>query len=1042
MVLSDISIKRPVFAAVMMLALVVLGLFSFRQLAIDQFPNVDIPYVTVVTKFPGASPESVEREVSKRIEDAVNPIAGVKHVSSVSHEGISTVFVEFQLEVKINEASQDVRSKVNAIRGDLPQGIEEPVIDKFDFNAMPIISLAVRSDTLSPRELSSIVDKKVRRRIENISGIGKVNLVGLSTREVNVNIDPARLQALGMGVDEVIMGLQSENVNTPLGRINRNGSEHVLRISGKPALVDQFNTMVIGERNGRPIHLGEVAEIKDGVEEQRSLAMVNGVPAIGIDVLKQSGANTVAVVDAVKKEIARLQPGLPPGTIIEMVRDGSIFIKDSVRDVEETLVLGAILTILIVFCFLNSWRSTVITGLTLPISVISAFIVMYFLGMTINTMTLMALSLAIGLLIDDAIVVRENIVRHLEKGQDHFTAAREATSEIGLAVMATTFSIIAVFVPVAFMKGIVGRFFFQFGISVAFAVLVSLFVSFTLDPMLSSRWYDPDVERKGKRRRLNRVLDHFNAWFDAMADQYRRVIGWALDHRKTVVFVTVIAFFVGIVLLGNLKTDFFPVGDQGEFQITFKTSPDASIGETKDRMDAALGLLRNIPEVEKSRLYGTIGAGEQGTVRDALIYVKLVDRDKRTRTQQDIQKVVREGLNDIAGIIPSIEEAGRMAGEKPLMLGIRGDNIDLLKKYAADLKKEIQKVPGIVDLSVSMEHDVPEYRLKVDGERAVDSGLTTASIARTLGALVGGTAVSTYEDEDGDAIDVRVRLPQDLRQDPRQIGDLRMSVHKAMAPVALVGLDGIVKYEMTNSPSSISRQDLSRQVTITGNIDGIPLGTAKSKITEAASRLNMLPGYSVVFFGEADMMTESFGYMIQALILAIILVYLILAAQFESFIDPLSIMLSLPLAVVGMAAMLFLTRDTLSIISFIGLIMLMGLVTKNAILLVDYAKTLRRTGMERREALVTAGRTRLRPIMMTTLAMIFGMVPLALALGAGAEMRAPMARAVIGGLITSTILTLVVVPVVYSILDDVSAWIGRHRKKKEEAEAADLAASN
>jgi hydrophobic/amphiphilic exporter-1 (mainly G- bacteria), HAE1 family len=1032
MVLSDLSIKRPVFAAVMMLALVVLGIFSFRQLAIDQFPNVDIPFVTIVTKFPGASPESVEREVTKRIEDAVNPIAGVKHVSSVSYEGVSSVFVEFRLEMKINEASQDVRSKVNAIRGELPQGIDEPIIDKFDFSAMPIISLAVRSDKLSPRELSSIVEKKVKRRIENISGIGKVDLVGLSKREVNVNIDPLRLQALGMGVDEVIMGLQSENVNTPLGRLNRAGSEHVLRISGKPALVDQFNTMVIGERNGRPILLGEVANIKDGIEEQRSLALVNGVPAIGIDVLKQSGANTVEVVNVVKKEIKKLQPELPPGTSIDMVRDGSTFIRDSVTDVEETLVLGGLLTILIVFCFLNSWRSTVITGLTLPISVISTFTIMYFLGMTINTMTLMALSLAIGLLIDDAIVVRENIVRHLEKGQDHFTAAREATSEIGLAVMATSFSIIAVFVPVAFMKGIVGRFFFQFGISVAFAVLISLFVSFTLDPMLSSRWYDPDVERKGERRWLNRKLDYFNAWFDFIADQYRKVIGWALDHRKSIIGLTVIAFIGGIVLLVNLNMDFFPVGDQGEFQIKFKTSPEASIDETRGRMDAIMTTLRNIPEVNMNRVYGTIGAGDRGTVRDASIYVKLVDRDKRSRAQADIQKIVRHSLNDIAGIIPSIEEVGRMGGQKPIMLGVRGDNIDQLKKYAADLKKDISKIPGIVDLEVTMEQDVPEYRLKVDRERAVDSGLTTATIARTVGALVGGAAVSTYEDEDGDAIDVRVRLPQDLRQDPSQVGDLRMSVRKVMAPTALVGLDGIVKFEMTNSPSAISRQDLSRQVAISANLDGIALGSATNQIKEAVSKLQVLPGYRVVFFGEADEMTESFGYMVQALILAIILVYLILAAQFESFIDPLSIMLSLPLAVVGMAAMLFVTRDTLSMVSFIGLIMLMGLVTKNAILLVDYAKTLRSQGLVRRDALITAGRTRLRPIMMTTLAMIFGMIPLALALGAGAEMRAPMARAVIGGLITSTVLTLVVVPVVYSQLDDFGAWIRRHRKSKKE----------
>ena len=445
MFLSDLSIKRPIFASVMMLALVILGIFSYRRLAIDMFPDVEIPVLSVVTKYPGASPETVEREVSKRIEEAVNPISGVKHVTSTSRESVSIVVVEFNLEVRINEASQEARAKINAIRGDLPQGIEEPIIQKLDFSAMPIVSLAVRSETLSPKDLTTLVEKKIKRRFENLPGVGKVDLVGQSKREVNVNIDPSRLEALGMGVDEVIAGLQSENVNTPLGRLNRNGSEYPLRVSGKPDVVDRFKTMVIGQRNGRPLMLSEVAEIRDGIEEQRSLAFVNGVQAVSLDILKQSGANVVAVVERVKNEIAKLQPELPPGTKIEIVRDGSIMIRDSVRDVQETLVLGGILTVFIVFLFLNSWRSTVITGLTLPISVISSFIIMNFLGMTLNVLTLMALSLAIGLLIDDAIVVRENIVRHLEHGQDHFQAAREGTGEIGLAVLATTFSIVAVF---------------------------------------------------------------------------------------------------------------------------------------------------------------------------------------------------------------------------------------------------------------------------------------------------------------------------------------------------------------------------------------------------------------------------------------------------------------------------------------------------------------------------------------------------------------------------------------------------------------------
>lgn len=1030
MFLSNVSIRRPIFAAVLMLALVTLGTFSFKRLSIDMYPDVEIPVLSIVTQYPGASPETVEREVTKHIEDAVNPISGVKHVISMSREGVSTVIVEFRLEVKINEASQDARAKINAIRGEMPKDIEEPIIQKMDVGGMPIVSLAVRSDRLTPKELSTLVDKRVRRRIENISGVGKVDLVGLSKREVNVNIDPAQLEALGMGVDEVIAGLRSENVNTPLGRLNRNGSEFPIRISGKPERVAQFRDMVIGERNARPIRLREVAEIKDGIEEQRSLGLVNGVPAIGIDILKQSGANTVDVVERVKKEIARLQPELPAGTIIDMIRDGSVFIKESVRDVEETLVLGGILTILIVFCFLNSWRSTVITGLTLPISVISSFIVMNFGGMTLNVMTLMGLSLAIGLLIDDAIVVRENIVRHLERGQDHLTAAREATSEIGLAVLATTFSIVAVFVPVAFMKGIVGRFFFHFGITVTFAVLVSLFVSFTLDPMLSSRWYDPDIERKGKRHRVARVLDRFNDWFDRTADRYKLIMAWALDHRKSVVVLTVIAFLGGLALFFSLESSFLPEYDRGEFQLNFKTAPDASMDETQSRVRAVLAVLKAVPEVRHT--YATIGAGDTGTVRDARVYVKLVDRGKRKRDQEHIQRDIRTRLQGIAGIIPSIEEAGGFH-QKALMVSIRGERIDQLKRYAALLKDEMYKIPGIVDPEVSLEQDIPEYRLTVDRERAVDAGATTNVIVQTVGSLVGGQAVTTYEDEDGDAVDVRVRLPLALRQDLSHVKGLQLSVHKPGQPSALVPLVGLVTHSLSDTPSEIDRQDLSREVVISANLSGLALGTAVDRIKTAASKMEMEEGYRVVFSGEAEDMAEAFGYMAEALLLAIVFVYLILAAQFESFVDPLSIMLSLPLSLVGMAAMLFLTGDTISIMSLIGLIMLMGLVTKNAILLIDYTKVLRRGGMTRREALMIAGRTRLRPIMMTTFAMIFGMVPLAFAIGSGAEMRAPMARAVIGGLITSTFLTLLVVPVVYSLLDDVSVYFRNRSARKEGA---------
>lgn len=1019
MFLSDLSIRRPIFASVMMLALVTLGAFSFRRLSIDMFPDVEIPVLTIVTKFPGASPETVEREVSRRIEEAVNPIAGVKHVTSMSRESVSTVIVEFRLEVKINEASQEARAKISAIRGDLPQGIEEPVIQKLDFSAMPVVSLAIRSEGMTPRDLTTLVDKRVRRRFENLSGVGKVDLVGESRREVTVDLDPARLEALGMGVGEVISGIRAENVNTPLGRLNRNGNEYPLRVSGKPDSADRFRTMVVADRNGRPVPLGEVARVTDGVEERRSLALVNGIPAVALDIQKQSGANTVAVVDAVKKEIDRLSPELPPGTTVEMVRDASIMIRDSVRDVEETLVLGGILTVLIVFCFLNSWRSTVITGLTLPISVISSFIVMNFLGMTLNVMTLMALSLAIGLLIDDAIVVRENIVRHLERGKGHIEASRVGTSEIGLAVLATTFSIVAVFVPVAFMKGIVGRFFFQFGITVTFAVLVSLFVSFTLDPMLSSRWHDPDIDRTGRRHRVARILDRFNDGFDRTADRYREVIGWALSRRKTVLAIAAAAFLGGMGIFLGLKSEFFTPYDQAEFQISFRTAPDASIDETRGRLKAVLAAVGDMPEVRHT--YSTIGAGEAGTVRDGMVYVKLTEKRERKRSQDEIIRGLRERLARIPGIIPSFEEVGRVTGQKPLMVNIRGPEIGRLKEYAGRVKRELAKIPGIVDLEATLEQDIPEYRLVVDRDKAVDVGVTTADVVRTVGALVGGEAVSTFEDEEGDAIDVRVRLPAPLRGEITQVGRLRMAVHSPEG-TTLVPVAEVAGYRLSTTPSEIDRQDLARQVVISANLDGLPLGEAMKKVRAVADRMEMAPGYRILFSGEAEDMVESFGYMAEALLLAVIFVYLILAAQFESFIDPLAIMLSLPLSIVGMAGMLLLTGDTISIMSLIGLIMLMGLVTKNAILLVDYSKILQERGMERREAVITAGRTRLRPILMTTMAMIFGMLPLALALGPGGEMRAPMARAVIGGLVTSTFLTLLVVPVVYTVLDDFGNW--------------------
>ncbi|MBZ5556210.1 MAG: efflux RND transporter permease subunit [Acidobacteriia bacterium] len=1039
MLLSNLSIKRPVFATVMMLALVALGITSYRRLAIDLWPDVEVPVISIVTIFPGASPATVEREVAKRIEEAVNPIAGVRHVNSISRESVAQLIVEFNLDTRLDQAVQEARTKIAAIRGDLPPAIQDPIIEKLDIVGGPVVSLAVRSTSLSPRDLTTLVDRKVKPRLENVAGVGKIDLVGTVKREVGVEIKPDRLEALGMGVDDVTRGLGAENIDTPLGRMTKSGHEIPLRVQGKAATVDDFSSMVIAYRSGRPVTLGEVAGIEDGVEEVRSLALVNGTPAVALDVLKQTGANAVGVADAITKEAASLERDLPSGTTVELVRDGSVFIRESVADVQNTLIIGSLLTVFIVFLFLNSWRSTIITGLTLPISVISSFIVMYFGGMTLNTMTLMGLSLAIGLLIDDAIVVRENIVRHLEHGEDHFEAARNGTSEIGLAVLATTFSIVAVFVPVAFMKGIIGRFFFAFGITVTFAVLVSLFVSFTLDPMLSSRWVDPDIARTGRRNPIARLLDRFNAWFDRTADRYRAVIGWALDYRWVVVGLAVAAFAGGIALMGRLESEFVPQPDEGEFVAVFTTAPDASIAETRDRLDAVLSTLGRVPGVE--RTYASIGAGDAGTVRDSRVYIKLAPREARSRTQKQIERDVRAQLAGIPGIVPSLLPASSMFARKPLQVEVHGEDIALLKDLSQQLKNELYRVRGIVDLEATLEHDTPEYRLIVDRERAGDLGVNSAVVAGTVATLVGGRAVTTFEDEDGESRHVRVRLPAGGRQDAAQLQALRLAVTKPFAAApgpVLVPLASVARYELSTTPAEINRRDLSREVVVSANLDRLPLGTAVTQVARAAGTLTMPPGYRVVVGGEGEDMKESFGYMGEALVLSVLFVYLILAAQFESFVDPLAIMLSLPLSVVGMAGLLWATGDTINVMSLIGLIMLMGLVTKNAILLVDYAKVLRGRGMSRRDAVIEAGRTRLRPIVMTSAAMIFGMLPLAFAIGSGAEFRAPMARAVIGGLITSTILTLVVVPVVYTLLEDLAARLTRRRHAAVPAAATAL----
>jgi HAE1 family hydrophobic/amphiphilic exporter-1 len=1034
MILTRISIKQPVFATMMMLALAVLGLVSYRQLKVDQFPNVDFPIVAISTVYPGASPEAVERDVTKKIEEAVNTVQGIRHVESTSQEGLSNIIVIFRVETSTQVASQDIRGKVASIRGELPREIEEPIVQRLDPNALPIISVAVKASGLSPQAATEVADKVIKKRLESVAGVGAVNLVGESTREIQVVVDRAKLEAYHLSLAQVVSALRNENVDFPAGSADRGSTEALVRVSARGRSAADIARIPVKRAGTTTVFVGDLAQVVDGVEQAKNLALLDTTPALALDVLKQSGANTVAVADGVRETVAQMGKDLPPGVTLQVVRDDSTFIRDSIHDVNLTMIIGGILTVLIVFVFLNSWRSTVITGLTLPISVIAAFTVMKLFGFTLNVMTLMGLSLAIGMLIDDAIVVRENIVRHVQRGKDHVTASMDGTDEIGLAVMATTFTIVAVFIPVAFMGGMVGKFFYEFGITVAAAVLVSLFVSFTLDPMLSSRWVDPDIEQDRHDTRLGQLLARFNHRFDALHVRYERLLDWALHHRKTVLAVAVLAFLGSFPILGMLGGDFMPDFNRGEYQISFKATPGATLRETGDRARAMVERLKSLKDVEYT--YTTVG--EAGTtyrpVTEGTTFVKLHAGSGKSFSQ--VLREARQVIQEVPGLTYGLFEAGPF-GQKPIQISVRGASVDELDRISRDLMQAMAKMKGVADVETSLEKSKPELRVRVDRARASDLGVPAGVIGTTLRAAVAGEVATVIEDKDGESHDVRVRLRADQRRYSDDLLVLTVPTDKDddNKDKLLVPVRELASAEVGSGPSTIRRKDLVREVRVSANPDGRSLQEITTDIEAAQKALNLPPGYDLQFGGDAEELKVMFENMMQALFLAVVFIYLILASQFGSFTQPFSIMLSLPLSLVGVALALLLTGDTLNIMSMIGLIMLMGLVTKNAILLVDFTNHARREGLGRNEALIKAGSTRLRPIVMTTLAMIFGMLPLAFAIGAGAEMRAPMARAVIGGLITSTLLTLIVVPVVYTYLDGlrpetVVEWFAARRRRK------------
>ena len=1021
---TRISIGNPVLATMMMLAFVVLGLFSYNRLAVDQFPDVSFPVVVVQTEYPGASPEIVESDVTRRIEEQVNTVSGINRVSSRSYEGVSVVIVEFDLVTEPARAAQDVREKVALVRASFKKEVKEPIVSRFNPDDQPVISLAVQSPTRDARELTTLAEQVVKRRIENARGVGRVTVVGGVRREVQIVLRPAEMEALKVGVDQILTAVRNENQELPAGSIVTREREQSVQIRGRLKSVADFERIVVARRGSQPVYLGQVARVVDGQEERESLATVDGQRAISLDVVKAQGENTIEVVDNVRRIAAELQKQLPPDVKLGVVRDQSTSIRNSVKGVQRNIVEGAILTVVIVFLFLSSWRSTVITGLTLPISLIGTFLVMYAMGFTINLVTLLALSICVGLLIDDAIVVRENIVRHQAMGKHHRLAALEGTAEIGLAVTATTFTIVAVFLPVGFMGGIIGKFFKQFGVTVAFAVMLSMFISFTLDPMLSAVWPDPDAEGAKGTGPVARLLRGFERVMRRLEDGYVAVLRWGLAHRWTTIGGAVLTLVAALAMARSIGSEFVPQPDNNEMYLQFYTPVGSSLELTADKARQVDAALREFPEVVFT--YATVNTGATQGKNYATVFVRLKDRKERTRAVRQLVAPVRERIERVAGITITNLGVFSTFGNKQIEVSVQGPDQRQLESLAALAVAEIRQVPGVVDLDTSSKPAKPTIAVEIDRALASDLGVGVAQVGGALRPLLAGEVASTWKAPDDENYDVRIRLPIEGRRDVEDLA--RLTVASALpdadgAP-RMVPLRQVAKLVASEGPTQINRKNLTREIAITANVYGAAPGTVGLEIQRRLKTVTLPPGYAFVTGGATKDMQESFGFALQALLLAVVFIYMILASQFRSFIQPVAIMVSLPLSLIGVMVALLAWRSTLNMFSVIGFIMLMGLVTKNAILLIDFANQQRRAGMARAQALLAAAEIRLRPILMTTLAMVFGMLPLAISTTEGAEQRAPMAHAVIGGVIASTLLTLLVVPVLYTLLDDLAARIG------------------
>ncbi len=1036
MFISDFAIKRPLITVVSMLTLVGFGLVSLFQLKTDEFPEVQPPIVLTTIVYPGASPGQVEREVLEPIEEAIQSIAGVKSINGEARDGFAQITTEFIFSKDLQAATQDIRDAISTKRMDLPQEMEEPILRKFSPTDAPIVTLALFSTSLTPAQLTQIADPGITRELRSIPGVADVQVTGQIKRELTISLDPQRLQSAGVSVPQVVGALQTGNLAVPVGRVNGALDERTIRLQGRLDTPQDFMQLVVSERGGRVVRLGEVATAVDGTEEPRSLALYKNKDAVGIEIKKANGYSTTQVSTEIYKKVLALRPTLPKGAQLDMVKNKGERVTNSIDNVQSALIEGALLTVLVVFLFLNSWRSTVITGLALPVSVLASFIAVWVFGFTLNTMSLLGLSLAIGILIDDAIVVRENIVRHIEMGKDHYTAAREGTDEIGLAVAATTFSIIAVFVPIAFLDGVSGQWFKPFALTIACSVLVSLFVSFSLDPMLSAYWQDPHVE-EDKKSFITKQLDKFNHWFNGLANGYRRVIGWALDHPKSMVFLAM-ASFIGAIAMpatGLVGGGFFPLEDNAEVSMTIETPPGANLDYLREKV---VETLRQIQKYEnkdstdqrKEVNYTFVTAGgASGAVDKASVFIKLQPKGERLKRgllgAEELATALRRDVEHIGGSSVSVFTSDFSGQQKQLSIELRGNDKAALQVVADQYLAAMKSTPGAVDVALSTKGLKPELAVKIDRGLASALGLSVGQVAQALRPAFAGLHAGDWVDPSNQTRKVMVRLSPEARSRSSDLSQMPVSV--GVGPNAqLVPLQQVATIRNELGPAVVNHLDRDNVIKVEGNIAGRSLSEINKELDGKTAGIVMPPGVTKTQGGQVKQQNETFSNVFIALGVAVALMYLILVVQFGSFLDPIAILISLPLSLIGVMGALAITGNTINIMSLIGVILLCGIVAKNAILLIDFAKWAReRNGLPLREALIEAGAIRLRPILMTTFALIAGMIPVALGRGEGAQFRAPLGVAVIGGVITSTVLTLLVIPTFYEIIDNIRTSFAR-----------------